>query len=159
MSGNLCEFLGIEPPKNLRKCIKCGEEKSLDNFGYRSYGKDGQKTEQRNDCNQCRRIQQHKLKLIKKHNPPPDFDTYKCPHCGRTQAQIFETGSWINTKKKTCFVPDHNHKTGKFRGYICDDCNTIIARAREDNDPLASVNTLRNIANMIEQNESKLLGI
>ena len=120
--SNLCEFLGEELPKNLRKCIKCGEEKSLENFGFRSYGKNGQKTEQRNDCNQCRKKQDRKLKLIKKYNPLPDLDTYKCPRCKRTQAEIFETGSWINTKKKTCFVPDHNHKTGKFRGYICDDC-------------------------------------
>ena len=116
---NLCNFLGEKPPTNLRKCIKCGEEKTLDNFGFRSYGKNGQKTEQRNDCNPCRNKQTRKLKLIKKYNPLPDLDTYKCPHCTRTQAKIFETGSWVNTKKKTCFVPDHNHKTGKFRGYIC----------------------------------------
>jgi len=151
MSGNLCEFLGEELPKNLRKCIKCGEEKSLENFGFRSYGKNGQKTEQRNDCNQCRNKQGRRLKLIKKYNPLPDLDTYECPRCKRTQSEIFKTGSWINTKKKTCFVPDHNHKTGKFRGYICDDCNTILARSREDHDPLMAINTLRNIANMIEQ--------
>ena len=59
--------------------------------------------------------------------------------------EIFETGSWINTKKTSCFVPDHCHKTGKFRGYICDDCNTIIARAKEN------IQTLRNIADSLEQ--------
>ena len=64
--ANLCDFLGEKPPTNLRKCIKCGEEKTLDNFGFRSYGKNGQKTEQRNDCNQCRNKQIRKLKLIKK---------------------------------------------------------------------------------------------
>ena len=137
--SNLCEFLDEEPPTNLRKCIKCGELKSLENFGFRT------KNEQRNDCKQCKNVQNRKLKLIKKYNPLPDLDIYKCPHCKRTQKEIFETGSWINTKKTTCFVPDHCHKTGKFRGYICDDCNTIIARAKEN------IQTLRNIADSLEQ--------
>ena len=27
---------------------------------------------------------------------------------------------------------DHNHGTGRFRGLICSNCNTILALARED---------------------------
>jgi hypothetical protein len=143
--NNLCEFLGEPEPTNLRKCIKCGEHKSLDNFGFRSYGKNGTQTEQRNDCNQCRTEQRKKLDKIKKYHPLPDLKTYRCPHCNRSQEEIFKTGSWINTKKKTCFIPDHDHDTGEFRGYICDDCNTVIARAKEN------VNTLRNIADFLEK--------
>ena len=141
--NNLCEFLDEEPPINLRKCIKCGELKSLENFGFRT------KKEQRNDCKDCIKIQQKKLKLIKKYNPLPDLNTYKCPHCHRTQKEIYETGSWVNTKKKTCFIPDHNHNTGKFRGYICEDCNTVIARSKEN------IQTLKNIANFLEKNNKQ----
>jgi hypothetical protein len=85
------------------------------------------------------------VRKLKKYNPLPDLDVYQCPHCHRTQKEIFETGSWVNTKdNKVCFLPDHDHNTGEFRGYICQDCNTVIARAKEN------VQTLRNIADALE---------
>lgn len=31
---------------------------------------------------------------------------------------------------KICF--DHNHKTGKFRGWICQNCNTALGHARDN---------------------------
>ena len=145
MVSNLCEFLGEEPPKNLRKCIKCGEFKSLENFGFRSL------TEQRNDCKQCRNKSNAQVRKIKKYHPLPNLDTFKCPYCKRTQDQIFKTGSWGNQKSKsTCMVPDHDHETGEFRAYCCDDCNTVIARAHEDSD------TLERIRNMIIQRKQDL---
>ena len=34
--------------------------------------------------------------------------------------------------KKTKVWKDHDHETGQFRGWICDYCNTICARAYDD---------------------------
>lgn len=34
--------------------------------------------------------------------------------------------------KRNGIVVDHNHKTGKFRGWLCSNCNTIIGLSDED---------------------------
>lgn len=141
---NLCEFLGEPDPVELRKCIKCGEDKSLDNFGFRSYGKSGEKREQRSDCKDCGKKQSRILRQIKKDNPLINYNTHRCPHCLRSKDDIFSTGSWINSGRKHPFIPDHCHETGAFRGWVCDDCNTVIARSKED------VATLRRIADSLE---------
>ena len=33
---------------------------------------------------------------------------------------------------KTRIVFDHNHKTGKFRGWICETCNTFLGKVKDD---------------------------
>ena len=43
-----------------------------------------------------------------------------CPTCGD-----HVTGGYN-------IVLDHNHKTGNIRGYICDNCNTGMGRAKDD---------------------------
>ena len=27
---------------------------------------------------------------------------------------------------------DHDHKTGEFRGYLCDNCNTALSKFKDD---------------------------
>jgi hypothetical protein len=41
----------------------------------------------------------------------------KCPICNRTEEKLYA---------------DHNHKTGKFRDFICNTCNTAIGLMHED---------------------------
>ena len=43
---------------------------------------------------------------------------FKCPVCQKTKIP------WH--KNQICL--DHNHKTGKIRGYLCGDCNASIGR-------------------------------
>ena len=50
----------------VKKCIKCGEFKTLNNYGYRSHGRDGTKTEQRNDCKSCIKKQVDIVSQLKK---------------------------------------------------------------------------------------------
>ena len=52
----------------------------------------------------------------------PNKVPFECPICGkRTIAGI------------TCkVVLDHNHQTGKVRGWVCDSCNTGIGRFKDD---------------------------
>lgn len=117
-------------PKEIpsKKCMKCGEEKPLSEFGVRSYGKQGNAREIRNDCKKCQMKQSkvvNELKKIYAHLKPSMDD--QCPICLRTEREILsETG-----REKTIWVCEHDHATGEFRGWICDYCNTVIARAKE----------------------------
>lgn len=47
--------------------------------------------------------------------------------------------------KKICW--DHNHDTGKFRGWLCTPCNFILGRVKDD--PVL----LRRMANYLEQHK------
>ena len=38
----------------------------------------------------------------------------------------------LGTKKKTVWTYDHNHKTGNFRGIICQPCNSILGNLQDD---------------------------
>ena len=46
---------GEEEVHNTRMCIHCKQVKHEEEFGIRSYTKNGVKSERRNDCNSCRK--------------------------------------------------------------------------------------------------------
>ena len=131
---SLCQFWGgKEYVPETKKCIKCGEYKTLDNFGFRSYGKTGNKTEQRNDCKSCIIKQVKIAKNLKLQYPFPTDPNYTCPICERTESEIKSTGSFHEKQgKKTIWRIDHDHITEKFRGWICDYCNNGLSRFNDD---------------------------
>mgnify|MGYP001605679604 CR=1 FL=1 len=49
------------------------------------------------------------------------------------------------TKKHICY--DHNHKTGEFRGWLCQRCNTALGMVKDNSD------TLRALANYLEKSK------
>tara|TARA_B100001057_G_C22199123_1_gene700095 strand:+ start:49 stop:507 length:459 start_codon:yes stop_codon:yes gene_type:complete len=135
MVSNLCNFLGEEPPKNLRKCFKCKEEKTIDCFEIRSFGKKGH-LEYRNDCKACRAYESKQREKVRKQNfeSKPDAD-YKCPICERSEYDLTKDGAWVQTRKlksHSVWALDHNIKTGEFRGYICNNCNVALGRFNDD---------------------------
>ncbi len=109
--NNLCEFLGEELPKNLRKCSICGEKKPHSEYSVKPDRKDKLDTRCKSCMNEGRTL---RSKLRKYAGPPPDV----CQLCGR--------------KSKYNLVVDHCHETDTFRGYICKSCNTGLG-AFEDN--------------------------
>lgn len=57
----------------------------------------------------------------------------ECTICGRYQRRLF----W-----------DHNHTTGEFRGWLCNNCNLLLGHAHDDTDRLrAAAEYLENHAN------------
>lgn len=106
-------------------CIKCNEEKPLSKFAPRTRDKNGNPTEHRNDCTDCQKEKSKEVSDLKKKHSQPDINTYVCPVCHRDKDDL------AYTKWKNPFVLDHDHNTGDARGWICQDCNTAIARIHD----------------------------
>lgn len=82
----------------------------------------------RPSCQECRKILEgtnttpkEKLKWSK---TKPQNEPFECPICSK------RTIAGITSK----VVLDHNHRTGKIRGWVCDSCNTGIGRFKDDID-------------------------
>ncbi len=81
----------------------------------------------RPSCKACRAINDGKdisnadKKLWEATKKPPDYSLFECPICKKVS---------IPGIKK--IVLEHNHKTGKVRGYVCESCNTGIGRFDDD---------------------------
>lgn len=80
----------------------------------------------RPSCQECRRTlegitptQNEKGKWQKS---KPQNEPFECPICAK------RTIAGITSK----VVLDHNHRTGKIRGWVCDSCNTGIGRFKDD---------------------------
>tara|TARA_B110000467_G_C17805319_1_gene207178 strand:+ start:52 stop:477 length:426 start_codon:yes stop_codon:yes gene_type:complete len=109
-----------------KKCNKCWVDKPLSNFA------NGSGCKYRNECKSCNKIQTDKLGELKKiHGFFPADPNYKCPICGRTEDDLKHL---YGNKRK--MVLDHNHKTGEFRGFICNRCNTGLSNFEEDEETL-----------------------
>ena len=93
---------------SVKLCIECKEIKNLSEF----------RKDKKNIhpvCLKCDRKLKKILREIKKTAPPrPDC----CECCGRKASDTA-----IGT-----LVLDHDHQTGKFRGWICDRCNLGIGK-------------------------------
>lgn len=127
-----------------KKCSKCGIVKSIDEFGksvaqtrlgwaYRSY------------CKQCnnkncsvygknnRQLRNKRLRQWRKENPEKaklnDLRGRIKAKYGLTLEQVEalkehnDYKCWICNKESKRLVIDHDHKTGKVRGILCDLCN------------------------------------
>jgi hypothetical protein len=64
--------------------------------------------------------------------PKPEF----CEICGQ------------RGKKRNGITLDHDHKTGKFRGWLCSNCNTALGLVQENKE------TLQALIKYIEINEN-----
>ena len=107
-------------------CCRCGEEKPLDNFQNDKTGRS--KFKKVGFCNQCRSLTEKFSKIKRYHNlSKEDFleilqeQNGKCKICN-AEMETFNQG---DNKANTLCI-DHDHYTGKFRGFICNNCNRAI---------------------------------
>jgi len=97
----------------MKICRRCDKKKHVDDFAHRAFKKDGSK-EYKNYCKACDSIAQRQVALIKKKFGSIPVD-HKCECCGRAEKEIY----------------DHDFYTGKFRGIICQPCNSIVGNVQD----------------------------
>jgi RNase P subunit RPR2 len=110
------------------KCKKCLQFKSRSRF------KKGYKWKDMIErvCLSCTKIKEYNIKKLKEIYPYPQQD-YQCPICIRTREDIKKVGEHGGNKNnKEVFVLDHNHITHKFRGHICNTCNSGLGFFNDD---------------------------
>lgn len=108
-----------EPTKNesMKKCSKCLENLPDENFSPSSGG-----SYLRPECKKCASILSKERRLLKLKYGSPD-EEHQCPICLKNKEDISGAGG---KRQKTSWVIDHDHKTKKFRGFLCHNCNRAI---------------------------------
>lgn len=112
-----------------KKCSKCNVEKKLIEFKGNTCGRDAFDQSgyrlRRPECESCtKKVQQGKSAAIKlaknagiSFKPKAD---QMCENCG------------VTGRKGNIIVFDHDHKTEKFRGWLCNSCNRSIGVLGDD---------------------------
>ena len=134
----------IDRSKGTKICIKCNEEKPLERFitlGRRDLKNNHIRM---NICKKCESKKHRQVAELKKTHTYPD-ENYKCPICFKIPEQIVpETNG-----KTSPFVLDHDHKTGAFKGWLCNKCNSALGFFEDD------INYVRRALNYLEEYEDR----
>ena len=113
-----------------KTCRRCGDTKHKSFFAYRSYNKNGD-AEYKNYCIECSKKAYKQVAKIKKSVGPIPYD-HRCDCCKRNEKEILKAYRLFQGIKKTVWTYDHDHQTGKFRGIICQPCNSIMGNLQDN---------------------------
>lgn len=104
--------------EGLKTCSKCNVQKPVEAFGRSSGGR-----YLRPECRDCvNELTRQRMYLKKQYGQPPPG--YLCEGC-HTDNPGRNSATW-------CI--DHDHKTGKFKSWLCHDCNLAIGICKDDPD-------------------------
>ena len=105
-----------------KKCRRCGEEKPLDCFSRRGEGSVKKRINCK--CKECIKEEADIVRQLRKTAPPiPKI----CDSCKLNPL----TNPNLGPHRKKLQL-DHDHDTGKFRGWICDNCNVALSRSGDN---------------------------
>ena len=120
---------------NTKICRKCGRELDISCFSRRGEGPIKRRINI--DCKECISKESKIVRELRKTAPPvPKV----CDCCGKEP----DPNSFRNKLQL-----DHNHLTGEFRGWICDNCNVSLSRAGD------SLNGVRKLEKYLTECEFK----
>mgnify|MGYP000612006976 CR=1 FL=1 len=121
------EDYGDNKPEKI--CNICHRILPTEEFQKNQNAKDNRQV-RRPSCNDCRKkidgIQMDSKEKKDWEANKPYLVPYTCPICSKT------TIPGLTSK----VVLNHDHKTGKITGWICDSCNTGLGRFRDDKEVL-----------------------
>lgn len=134
------EEADIEKPHSV--CPKCGCKHIKTSSNSTSY------------CRPCRLYHAKILSVLRKTNPTPTEEDYCCNICGKQEKDI-SAHFGKHGVKKTVWRLDHDHDTGEFRGFLCDNCNVGVGKFGDDPETILNalryVKTNNGIAEMSDQ--------
>ena len=136
-------------------CIECNEFKTLDKYMSRARNKSGDQVDHRNDCKSCMQLKRKTVSKLKKYHKIPD--DHSCPICKRKAEDFLHR--YLGKHRVSPFCLDHDHKTEEFRGYICMDCNTGLARFQDDPEILAEAEKYLKIGGVKNEDQRLHQGI
>jgi hypothetical protein len=109
-----------------KTCRKCNLHLPMNAFSNASGGK-----YKRSECRTCEK-ELNRIRRYLKETAPVVPKNHVCPICNRTEEQVKDIGG----KKSGAWCLDHNHKTHKFRGWLCHQCNRALGALGDDVDKL-----------------------
>lgn len=111
--------------KHYRQCYRCQRIMPNANFPH-SYISDKGVYHRKNTCKCCYSRSQKQLSQLKKEKKYSmhEYIGKQCPICRNTMTR--------KGGRRVCL--DHDHITGKWRGVICNTCNTAIGKLGDDID-------------------------
>jgi hypothetical protein len=92
----------------MKQCLGCGLLKDHFPLSNRKLTRQGVKTYFKTRCTECHAHQARLLYQLRKLHVPPPMGT-PCDCCARVP-------------RRALFL-DHDHRTGTFRGWLCQECN------------------------------------
>ena len=116
------ESMDFSKDEGSKKCFSCGINRPLHLMQSFWYNKNGTASIS-NICKICAKEQQKVVQKLKTTTPEP-YDKYKCPICLKKKEELPE--------KRRYWVLDHDHETKKFRGWLCNTCNSALGWLNDD---------------------------
>jgi len=134
---------------NTKICTRCKEEKPRDtiNFPPHNKCKDGLDSW----CRKCRATYRSEINRGKFRDQLSDDEVRslkkqeKCDICGGSEFAGSRNNKHIG--KIYALVMDHNHKTGNFRGMLCNHCNRGLGNFKDN------INNLQAAINYLQQRD------
>lgn len=109
-----------------KTCNQCGLELPLSMFSKNSGAR-----HYRAKCKNCEKHQRQQRMKFRDYRPP---DNHVCPICQKDEEQCRGKGGY----KSGTWCLDHDHKTGKFRGWLCHECNRALGNFKDSENLLES---------------------
>lgn len=111
-------------------CMVCRRQKHLENPANKEMHRKGAQNWYRNNPEKAKeqRLRRYKITLLE-YNQLREAQDYRCACCGRHETAVEQGRS---KTPDTALNVDHCHTTGKVRGLLCVNCNTLLGKSKDD---------------------------